>query len=578
MGKKRISNVVFYTFFALTIVLWLAVVLIKAATAEGAQIVQTEEDYFSCAEGWYDDDGNTVNLEDYVFEEEDINKEKVFYYRIPEEVEIKGDEALCFFSRGMNFRMYCKTQVGTKYDLFQYDQNAAGLSGTDVGLSLHVVSLKQADKQNKIAIAITPTEFSAFIMNLRIENEQEFVMSTVRSRTPMFLASVFIVFFGFAIIIYTLFAVETKRERKYALYAWGALTLTTGLVLVIQTQMIQILTGQPELWTAMKYALCLVMGYFSSLLVDYVTQTPHRRYSRAIGYFTAVLMLTETVGTMLGVLSFYRLWYLSAIIGAFNFGIAIVFFIKDVQYRKKKRSKKGRFALFMLASVPVMNVILGVDLAIYAKAKRHMTDWGRLTRIYYIIYIVIILIILLQRSIVLQSKARMMEKYKRESTTDALTGLLNKGAYITKEEELSEKLFDEDEEDFIFAIVSLDLNFLKKVNDNYGHEAGDHFIKAAADTLSAAVGDRGECYRVGGDEFLAILYGDDPETTYQAMVEDLLKKLDEFNEAEQREIPLCFAYGHAICKTGQEYSIHDAERLADKEMYECKHRMKAERE
>ena len=80
MEKKRISSVVFLAFFLLTIALWLAVVLIKAATAEGAQIVQTEEDYFSCAEGWYDDDGNTVNLEDYVFEEKDINKEKVFYY------------------------------------------------------------------------------------------------------------------------------------------------------------------------------------------------------------------------------------------------------------------------------------------------------------------------------------------------------------------------------------------------------------------------------------------------------------------------------------------------------------------
>lgn len=196
-----------------------------------------------------------------------------------------------FFSRGMNFRVFCKTQVGTNYDLYKYDQNAAGLSGTDVGLSLHVVSLKQADKQGKIAIAITPTEYSAFILNMRIENEQRFVMGTVRSRMPMFIGSIFIVFFGFAIIVYTMFAVETKRERKYALYAWGALTLTTGFVLLIQTQMIQILTGRPELWTAMKYALCLVMGYFSSLLVDYVTQTPHRRYSRAIGYITAVLMM-----------------------------------------------------------------------------------------------------------------------------------------------------------------------------------------------------------------------------------------------------------------------------------------------
>lgn len=71
--------------------------------------------------------------------------------------------------------------------------------------------------------------------------------------------------------------------------------------------------------------------------------------------------------------------------------------------------------------------------------------------------------------------------------------------------------------------------------------------------------------------------GDDPEATYQAVVKDLLQKLDEFNGTGQSEVPLCFAYGHAICTSDQEYSIYDAERLADKEMYKCKHRMKAER-
>ena len=94
------------------------------------------------------------------------------------------------------------------------------------------------------------------------------------------------------------------------------------------------------------------------------------------------------------------------------------------------------------------------------------------------------------------------------------------------------------------------LNYLKKVNDNLGHEEGDRFIHAAANILNDAVGDRGEAYRAGGDEF---------------------------NASEHSDIPLCFAYGHAICRSGQEYSIHDPERTADQEMYECKHKMKAER-
>ena len=44
------------------------------------------------------------------------------------------------------------------------------------------------------------------------------------------------------------------------------------------------------------------------------------------------------------------------------------------------------------------------------------------------------------------------------------------------------------------------------------------------------------------------------------------------------EIPLSFAYGHAVCTSCQSESFHDSERQADKEMYECKRMMKAERE
>jgi diguanylate cyclase (GGDEF)-like protein len=172
------------------------------------------------------------------------------------------------------------------------------------------------------------------------------------------------------------------------------------------------------------------------------------------------------------------------------------------------------------------------------------------------------------------------EKYKIESRTDALTGLLNKNAYIKKESELTGKLMvgrEKGGKEFTFAIMALDLNYLKKVNDNLGHEEGDKFIQNAAHILKEAVGDHGETYRTGGDEFLAIIYGNDPEAAYQSIVEDMNNRIDEFNKSNNNEIPLSFAYGHAICTSSQNYSIHDSERMADKEMYECKHRMKAER-
>ena len=49
--------------------------------------------------------------------------------------------------------------------------------------------------------------------------------------------------------------------------------------------------------------------------------------------------------------------------------------------------------------------------------------------------------------------------------------------------------------------MSLDLNYLKKVNDTFGHEEGDRYIQNAANILETAVGENGETFGIGGDEF-----------------------------------------------------------------------------
>ncbi|MBQ5432144.1 MAG: GGDEF domain-containing protein, partial [Treponema sp.] len=183
-------------------------------------------------------------------------------------------------------------------------------------------------------------------------------------------------------------------------------------------------------------------------------------------------------------------------------------------------------------------------------------------------------------SIIRNQQAMLAEKYKIESRTDALTGLLNKGAYIEKENELTARLGkvrEKREKEFSFAIMALDLNYLKKVNDTFGHDEGDRLIQSASKILKDAVGEHGETYRTGGDEFLAIIYGEDPEAAYQSVVKNLNDRIAEYNNSENKEIQLSFAYGHALCTSSQNYSIHDSERIADREMYECKRMMKVER-
>ncbi|MCR5418508.1 MAG: GGDEF domain-containing protein [Lachnospiraceae bacterium] len=574
-------------FYFVIVFLWLGSVLFKAYRTEGDQIIFKEGDYYDCSEGWYDDEGNVYNIEDIVFTRDDVLKEKVIHYRIPEDCKLDGGEAICFFARGLDFTVYTTAPEDSPYygsaelgsrTVYEYKQNSAKLSGDDIGLTVQVVPINIMDRYNEISISMVPTEYSAFILEMRIEKASDYIYSTIRSRMPRFIWSVFIIFFGFATIVYSLFAVEKKREEKTLLYAWGAYSIIIGTLLTIESMVIQILTGRPELLSSIKYALALLISFPSAVLIDSCYRHPHKHFSHIIGAIIAGLFVIESVATFFFDVSLYRLFLLSAIIMLFNMILSFTLKIKERRHYDSRQ--KTRMSTLIHAVSLINMIVIVVDLGSYAAASRHMTDWGRIMRVFYVIFLFIMLIIFLRLSIVRNEQAMLAEKYKLESRTDALTGLLNKGAYIEKESELTAKLMngrEKKEKEFSFAIMSLDLNYLKKVNDTLGHEEGDYFIKNAASILKAAVGDRGETYRTGGDEFLAIIYGEDPEASYQTVVEDLKKLVEEFNDKKKKEIPLSFAYGHAICTSSQNYSIHDSERIADKEMYECKRIMKAER-
>lgn len=184
---------------------------------------------------------------------------------------------------------------------------------------------------------------------------------------------------------------------------------------------------------------------------------------------------------------------------------------------------------------------------------------------------------MLQNSLARDRKALMAEQYRREARTDAMTGLYNKAAFLEKEVSLTDKLWNarrNQETDYSFVIMSIDLNNLKKVNDSIGHAKGDIFIKDAANLLKNSVDKKGEVYRVGGDEFMALIFGDNPEKEYQQIIELLKKKADEYNKKNTMGVPLSFAYGHAMCSSSDNESIYDIEKEADKEMYNCKSIMK----
>ena len=164
---------------------------------------------------------------------------------------------------------------------------------------------------------------------------------------------------------------------------------------------------------------------------------------------------------------------------------------------------------------------------------------------------------LLVRSI--QEMAAKLEIYVYR---DKLTGLLNPAAYISKKAELDEQ--SNLNPDLNYAVVIFDANFLKKVNDNYGHEAGNEMLRHAAKVINEVFANS-LVYRIGGDEFAAILENQDYDDREQLLVVFDKRSEAETYKAGKDTLTVSIARGIAVYKNGMTFA--EVSKEADDAMY-----------
>ena len=148
---------------------------------------------------------------------------------------------------------------------------------------------------------------------------------------------------------------------------------------------------------------------------------------------------------------------------------------------------------------------------------------------------------------------------------DALTSVKNKGAFTAAIDDLQAQI-EEGEGDVEFAIGVFDCNNLKKINDEFGHDRGDTYLKTAS-RLICRIFQHSPVFRIGGDEFSVILKNDDFNNR-----EELIKKFEEDSRkiCEATDNPwerVDVAMGIAVYDPENDRYVTDTERRADKMMY-----------
>jgi diguanylate cyclase (GGDEF)-like protein len=154
---------------------------------------------------------------------------------------------------------------------------------------------------------------------------------------------------------------------------------------------------------------------------------------------------------------------------------------------------------------------------------------------------------------------QLLAELDKAARTDRLTGLANRRAL---EDDYRREAARAARTGEPIALVLIDLNRFKDINDVYGHAAGDTALMGVADRMRSVLRATDGAARIGGDEFVLLLPNSDMDSA--AAVAERLTESAAARDSGATPVGLCF--GVAVCKEGLE-SLDDLMRRADQALY-----------
>ena len=240
------------------------------------------------------------------------------------------------------------------------------------------------------------------------------------------------------------------------------------------------------------------------------------------------------------------------------------------------------FSILTRTSDIISKTGINVSLASYAVEESETTliDFIRenpAVAIAALVVLAALIVVILAQHRIIRAKREVEETHQQVDDlskrvyVDALTSVRNKAGFDKLKQGLQNRL--DSGEPLEFAIVILDFNNLKPINDRFGHEKGDIYLKTAS-SLICRIYKFSPVFRIGGDEFAVILQNEDYRNR-DALMDQLTKNAEELSlSAENDWDKVSLAVGMADYDLHADTYVDDVVHRADIRMYENKRYMK----
>ena len=159
------------------------------------------------------------------------------------------------------------------------------------------------------------------------------------------------------------------------------------------------------------------------------------------------------------------------------------------------------------------------------------------------------------------------EKITRLALTDPLTGLANRNQF---ESRINEIVVLAKREEKLIALLALDLDHFKPINDEFGHAAGDLVLKSVANNLLLIFRETDLVARLGGDEFSVVLYGPDNINSIKKTLNRVLALIPTSVPYGKDKLSVDISIGVALHQHNSSFDLEILMKNADTALYQAK--------
>ncbi len=515
-------------------------------------------------EGWFLTDGSSVDISHLQRIEGIVPyQETSIYYKLPQR--FTNISFLCFRSKNINYQVYVDGKL--RYEPY-YEDNIVYMKSQGTRWNFIPLLSNDAGKMVEIRFMIVYENATACIDHAVIGLASRQLLDIVAEKAVAAITAGLIIVMGLVLMVLDI-PVNMQKEKNHELLYLGVFAVTIGAWCFTETNLLQLFFGDSRMIQLLSCGLIPLFTIPLMLYLDASFEQKPEKLIRVICFLSALQFVVCTVLHFLGIADYHETLTLAHII--LILAAAILFYSgarNSFKFLGEQENRTYQFA----RGIGLISIAVTAAIDVFRYYLKAGGDNAMFIRFGLLIWIICFGGSSMKRTIEAVRKGAHVDFVSQLAYMDGLTGIGNRTAFQEKMEELEKRK----QEEGGIGIIIFDVNNLKWVNDTLGHSEGDQMIKKGAETINQAFAqEKGDCYRIGGDEFVVFILGEQIAERCGQAIGRVLEELHTYNSGQNRGYELNIASGYAVYdESCAEMTLAELFETADARMYENKKKMK----